>query len=160
MFVPDGESRLIETPGGRIAVTTLPWPVHGGDLMVSGCRTNFIDFTTKLLRRGKILQTEESVPWIVLCHEPPGNTPLAATYAARKADLARMMIEAAFRAMVTFTRGFGSANSGKSSVSIPANLPPESRRISFFWNGGLAAITPRSGTGQDGCAAPRRSLAA
>jgi Icc-related predicted phosphoesterase len=95
MFVPDGESRLIETPGGSFAVTTLPWPVHGGDLMVSGCRTNFIDFTTKLLRRGKILQTEESVPWIVLCHEPPGNTPLAATYAAREADLARMMIEAA-----------------------------------------------------------------
>ena len=95
MFVPDGESWLIETPGGRFAVTTLPWPLHCGDLMINGCRTNFIDFTTKLLRSGKRLQVEECVPWMVVCHEPPGNTPLAANYTAREADFARMIIEAA-----------------------------------------------------------------
>ncbi|MEI6033613.1 MAG: metallophosphoesterase [Verrucomicrobiae bacterium] len=95
MFVPDGESRLIETPGGRLAVTTLPWPVGGDDLVINGYRTTFVDFATNLLMIGKKLQEEESVPWIVLCHEPPGETPLAATYIAREADLARMMIEAA-----------------------------------------------------------------
>jgi len=95
MFVPDGESRLIETPGERMAVTSLPWPAGGDDLVVNGYRTTFMEFTAKLLRDGKKLQAEECVPWIVLCHEPPGDTPLAADYMAREADVARMMIEAA-----------------------------------------------------------------
>ena len=94
-FVADGESRILETSGGRIAVTTLPWPVNGDDIVVNGYRTTYVDFAQALLRTGKKLQTEEGIPWIVLCHEPPGNTPLAAGYMEHEADVALTLIEAA-----------------------------------------------------------------
>ena len=94
-FVTDGESRLLETPDCRIAITTLPWPVHGGDLVVDGYRTTYLDFAKHLLQAGRKIKEEEGVPWIVLNHEPPGETPLSATYEAPEADFARRMIEAA-----------------------------------------------------------------
>ncbi len=93
--VTDGESRLLKAGGENIALTTLPWPVHGGELSIDGYRTTYSDFVKNLLRLGKRLQAEEGVPWIVLCHEPPGETPLSAKYVAPEADFARRMIEAA-----------------------------------------------------------------
>jgi len=93
--VSDGESRLLESGAEKIVITTIPWPVQGGDLIMDGYRTTYIDFVKNLLRMGKKLQAEAVVPWIVLCHEPPGETPLSATYVAPEADFARRMIEAA-----------------------------------------------------------------
>ena len=93
--VTDGESRLLETPEGGLAVTTLPWPVHGGDLVVDGYRTSYLDFVKKLLKAGRKIKDEEGVPWIVLNHEPPGGTPLSATYFAPEADFTRRIINAA-----------------------------------------------------------------
>lgn len=93
--ITDGESRLLETPGGNIAVTTIPWPVHGGDLVVDGYRTTYLDFVKHLLRARRKIKDEEGVPWIVLNHEPPGGTRLSATYTAHEADFACRIIEAA-----------------------------------------------------------------
>jgi hypothetical protein len=90
--VGDGETRILEADGERIAITSLPWPVHGGDVFVNGRTISYHEFVRDLLREGKRLQSE--MPWIVLCHEPPGETPLAATYTAMEADFARRMIEA------------------------------------------------------------------
>lgn len=94
-YVTDGESRLLTVGDERLAVTTLPWPVHGGDLVIDGYRTTYLDFIRNLLRAGRKLQVEEKVPWILLNHEPPGETPLAATYTAPEADFARRIVEAA-----------------------------------------------------------------
>lgn len=93
-FLSDGESGLLDVAGGRIAVTTLPWPVQGRDLTLNGYRTTYLNFTKSHLRKGKKLQVEESVPWIVLCHEPPSESPLSAGCAANpEVDFARKMIE-------------------------------------------------------------------
>lgn len=94
-YVTDGESRLLETAEGNLVVTTLPWPVHGGDLVVDGYRTIYLDSVKHLLRAGWKIKEEEGVPWIVLNHAPPGGTPLSATYEAPEADFARRMVEAA-----------------------------------------------------------------
>lgn len=92
-FLSDGESGVLDVAGGRIAVTTLPWPVLGRDLTLNGYRTTYLDFTKSLLRKGKKLQIAESVPWIVLCHEPPSGGPLSAGYTANlEIDFARKMI--------------------------------------------------------------------
>ena len=91
--VTDGESRVLQVGNGTVAITTLPWPVHGGYVLVNGHTVSYHEFVLDLLREGKRLQTD--MPWIVLCHEPPGETPLAATYFAFEADFARKMIEAA-----------------------------------------------------------------
>ena len=93
--VSDGESRLLEVGDGKIAVTTIPWWVPGTTLMIDGLRMNYQDFTRKLLQTGKKLQTEEGVPWIVLCHQPPGETPLCGNATSPEADFVRRMIEAA-----------------------------------------------------------------
>jgi Icc-related predicted phosphoesterase len=90
--VCDGNTRILEAGGESVAITTIPWPVNGGDLLVNGCTISYHEFVRDLLREGKCLQAE--IPWIVLCHEPPGETPLAATYRAIEADFARRMIEA------------------------------------------------------------------
>lgn len=92
--VTDGETRLLQVGRERIAITTLPWPIQGGNLHIEGDHTTYFDFVKHLLSQGKKLQAEEGVPWIVLCHEPPGETPLSATYTAPEADFARRMIEA------------------------------------------------------------------
>jgi len=95
-ILSDGESGLLDLAGGRIAVTTLPWPVHGGDLTLNVYRTTYLDFTKSLLRKGKKLQIEEAVPWIILCHEPPSDTPLSTGYNVNlEADFTRRMIEEA-----------------------------------------------------------------
>lgn len=94
-FSTDGESRLLATAGGNLVVTTVPWPVCDGDIVIDGYRTSYLDFVKKLLRAGRRLRDEEGVPWIVLNHEPPGETPLSATYQAPEADFTRRLIEAA-----------------------------------------------------------------
>jgi len=94
-FVTDGETRLLQTTRGNLAVTTIPWPVHGGDLVLDGYRTTYLDFVKRLLHSGRKIKEEEGVPWIVLNHEPPGGTPLSATYSAPEADFGRRLIEAA-----------------------------------------------------------------
>jgi len=94
-FVTDGESRLLEVGEEQIIVTTLPWPLHGGDLVFEGYRTTYLDFVKSLLRAGRKIKEEESIPWIVLNHEPPEGTPLAGNYIAPEADFARRLIESA-----------------------------------------------------------------
>ena len=95
-FVTDGESRLLEAGGEKIAITTLPWPVRW-DLFMDGYRTTYIDFdfVKNLLRVGKRLKVEACVPWIILFHEPPGGTPLSATSISPEEDFARRIIETA-----------------------------------------------------------------
>ena len=90
-YVTDGESRILQVGVDKVAITTIPWPVHGGDVLVNARTISYHEFVRDLLREGKRLKTK--MPWFVLCHEPPGNTPLAATYIAFEADFARMMIE-------------------------------------------------------------------
>ena len=92
-YVPDGESRVLQVGDGKVAITTIPWPVHGGDVLVNDRNIPYHEFVLGLLREGKLLQAD--MPWIILCHEPPGDTPLAATYVAAEADFARKLIEAA-----------------------------------------------------------------
>jgi hypothetical protein len=91
----DGESRLTGTARGQIAITTIPWPVTGDTILIDGYRTNYLDFVKRLLHAGRKIKEKERVPWIILNHEPPGGTPLSATYVAPEADFARRIIEAA-----------------------------------------------------------------
>ena len=93
-YLTDGESRLLDVGLEKVAVTTLPWPVSDGEFVIGGTRINYLDFVRDLLRAGRKLQTEET-PWIVLFHEPPEGTPVAATYSAMEADFTRRTIEAA-----------------------------------------------------------------
>jgi predicted phosphodiesterase len=74
----DGETRVLKAGGERIAVTTFPWPVHGGNVFVNGSYVSYLDYVDGLLRQGKKLQ-REGLTWILLCHEPPANTPLSPT---------------------------------------------------------------------------------
>jgi predicted phosphodiesterase len=101
--VTDGETRILQAGAERIAISSIPWPVPGGklrpvpggQLIVDGKPITFPDFVKGLLHEGKKLQAEEGVPWLILCHEPPGGTPLSATYGAPEADLTKRVIEAA-----------------------------------------------------------------
>ncbi len=94
-FVTDGESRLLATANGKLAVTTIPWPVYGVDHDIEGRVISYPDLVEDLLEAGQRLQKEEGVPWIVLNHEPPGRTPLSATHNGPEADFARQRIYAA-----------------------------------------------------------------
>lgn len=94
-YITDGESRLLKVGENQIAITTLPWPFDPEELILKGCRTNYADFTQELLQQGKKLQTEENVPWIVLTHEPPADTPLSVNYYAPGAEFTRKLIESA-----------------------------------------------------------------
>jgi len=93
--ITDGESRLLKVGDEQLVVTTIPWPAHGGELIVDGRRITYLGFVKDLLSRGRTLREENAVPWIVLNHEPPATTPLAAGYDAPEASFARRMIEAA-----------------------------------------------------------------
>lgn len=93
--ITDGESRMLETAGGNLAVTTIPWPVTGDKVFLDDGWTSYLDFTKELLHAGARLRAEECLPWILLNHEPPGGTPLSATYDAAEANFARRTIEAA-----------------------------------------------------------------
>ena len=64
-------------------------------MIIDGLRTSYQDFTRKLLQTGKKLQKEEGVPWIVLCHQPPGETPLCGNATSPEADFVRRIIEEA-----------------------------------------------------------------
>lgn len=96
-YATDGESRVLQVGDDKIAITTLPWPVHGGDVLLNDHTVSYHEFVRDLLQEGKRLQAD--MPWIVLCHEAPGETPLAATSVAFnvafEAVYARKMIEAA-----------------------------------------------------------------
>ena len=94
-FVADGESRLLTIGHEQLAVTTIPWPVNGGSIMIDGVQTDYSDHAKALLQKGRELQKEKNVPWIVLCHEPPEETPLCPSYFAPEAAMAKRMIEAA-----------------------------------------------------------------
>lgn len=91
--VTDGETRVMEAGRERIAITTIPWPITGGNVFVERSRTTYLDYVNDLLREGKKLQ-REGFTWILLCHEPPANTPLSATYMAPEADFTSRMIVA------------------------------------------------------------------
>jgi Icc-related predicted phosphoesterase len=93
--VTDGETRILHTGAERIAMTTIPWPVHGSKIIVDGKPASFLDFVKHLLREGKKLRAEERVPWLILCHEPPGGTPSSATSAVLAPDFATQAIKAA-----------------------------------------------------------------
>jgi len=93
--VTDGETRLLRVGRECVAITTVPWPVHAGIYFSNAHRTNYTDFVKGLLCEGRNIQAQNNIPWIVLCHEPPGRTPLSATYVAPEADFARRMIEEA-----------------------------------------------------------------
>ena len=60
-----------------------------------GDDVEYSDHAKALLQKGRELQEEENVPWIVLCHEPPEETPLCPSYFAPEAAMAKRMIEAA-----------------------------------------------------------------
>jgi len=160
--ITDGESRFLETPSGNIAVTTIPWPVHGGDHVVDGYRTTYFDFVKRLLQAGRKIKNEERVPWIVLNHEPPGGTPLSAAYAAPEADFARRIIEAAEPDFSLHghihqapTAPGGSGNSARPFVSTPVNQPPVNRFTTSSSNGAARATGPPFGTARADRYAPK-----
>ncbi len=93
--VTDGESRLLSVGMESIAISSIPWPLPRGRLFVDEKPTAYADITRELLRAGKKLRAEERAPWLILCHEPPGGTPLTAGYTAPEADFTRRLIEAA-----------------------------------------------------------------
>ena len=80
----DGESRLLAAGGERIVVTTIPWKAQE----CSG-------ITGRLLSEGKQLRSENGVPWIILYHEPPQGTPLAASSDTSGGTFSRRLIEEA-----------------------------------------------------------------
>jgi len=92
-FVTDGESRLLRTSGGDLAITTIPYPLHVGEIVTDGYRTTYPDFVKSLLSAGAKLRETYEVPWIVLNHEPPARTQLAINYETPEADFARKIIE-------------------------------------------------------------------
>jgi len=94
--VTDGETRILHTGAERIAISSIPWPVHGSKIILDGKPASFLDFVQHLLREGKRLRADERVPWLILCHEPPGGAPvLSATGAAPEPDFATRVIKAA-----------------------------------------------------------------
>jgi Icc-related predicted phosphoesterase len=90
-FVGDGETRLLTSKSGTLAITTSPWPVTGSDVVSDGRRVPFIEHVERLLKAGKVLQKDH--PWLVLAHEPPVSTVLAVDYFANEARFTRMLIE-------------------------------------------------------------------
>jgi Icc-related predicted phosphoesterase len=92
--ITDGETRVLKTAAGTLAVTTVPWPVTGDMILLDGYRASYLDFVKGLLHAGKKLQAE-GLPWIILNHEPPAQTPLATGYVAAEADFARRLLESA-----------------------------------------------------------------
>lgn len=91
-YITDGESKILESKAGGLAVTTVPWPVTGQELVVDGYRTNYLTHVKSLLQKGKKLQTEEGTPWIVLCHEPPALSPLCREYDKPEGHFAKELI--------------------------------------------------------------------
>lgn len=91
----DGQSRLLETAAGPLAVTTIPYPIGNDRLQVDGQSTTYLDFVKSLLHAGRKVKDESGAPWIILHHEPPADTPLAVRYASPEAAFSRRLIEAA-----------------------------------------------------------------
>lgn len=60
-IVTDRRSKVVMTPGGRLAVTTIPYDFDGDE--------NHDD----LWEEGARLQRQERTPWLVLHHEPPAE---------------------------------------------------------------------------------------
>ena len=92
--ISDGESGLLQVGIERIAITTIPWQIGQGSLIVNSKPIGFANFVMSLLREGKKLHAAEHVPWFVLWHEPPGGTPLSIPNAGPEADFGRRLIEA------------------------------------------------------------------
>jgi len=62
--VTDGRSQIIETPGGKVVVTTIPFePGERGPR-----------FSTALWKEGVRMRVTSGAPWLVLHHEPPADT--------------------------------------------------------------------------------------
>lgn len=62
--VTDGRSSLLETSGGPLVVTTVPYQ----------CWTRGDTFADDLWRTGVGLRRSHRAPWLVLHHEPPADT--------------------------------------------------------------------------------------
>jgi len=92
--VSDGETRLLRIDGLPLALTTVPWPVTGGDFFEEDEKTSHLEFVRRLLAEGMRYQAAGAT-WILLAHEPPSGTPLCAGYEAGEADFTRQMIESA-----------------------------------------------------------------
>ena len=93
-YVTDGESRVMEVAGEKIVITTIPFSIHGGGQTgINGYQTIYSQFVLSLLSTGLKLQIKEKVPWIVLCHQPPGGTPICGNTTSPEADFVRDMIK-------------------------------------------------------------------
>jgi predicted phosphodiesterase len=72
-LVTDRRSEVLMTPSGEIVVTTTPF--------------SFLQEpdkeTPKLWREGSLLRKKRKLPWIVLHHEPPGNSSVGGLYGDR-----------------------------------------------------------------------------
>ena len=91
--ITDGESRLLHVESRKVVITTIPWPVSGGTVFVDGVRKNYHDVVQELLRCGEDLRNKEKVPWFLLNHEPPADSPLCGGYEAAEANYSRRLIE-------------------------------------------------------------------
>jgi Icc-related predicted phosphoesterase len=90
-FIGDGSTHLLTTKSGTIAVTTVPWPVTAGDVLIDGRMIPFPEYVDRLLEAGKALQRNH--PWLVLIHEPPIDTALSIDYHSWEANFTRQLIE-------------------------------------------------------------------
>ena len=90
-FFGDGVTGLLRTKTGSLAVTSIPWPVTGADIVIGDRSISYIDYIAHLLDEGKKLQLAH--PWLVLFHEPPIGTRLCVDYSFAEARLSRQIVE-------------------------------------------------------------------
>jgi Icc-related predicted phosphoesterase len=95
-LIGDGQTRQVgDGTDGKtgMIVSTIPWPVTSRELEIEGRKMSYHDFVKGLLRQGRQLRHETGLPWLLVAHEPPGGTPLAANYQAIEAEFTRQMLE-------------------------------------------------------------------
>lgn len=94
-FINDGESGLFSIAGEKLVVTTIPWPVSVGKVHVDGKTVAHLDFIKSLLHEGRRLREVNQALWVLLVHEPPAPSPIAADYVSPEAEFTRRILEAA-----------------------------------------------------------------
>jgi Icc-related predicted phosphoesterase len=94
-FVGDGESRLLDLGFGKVVITTIPWPVHGGRIFLRGESSHYLDYIEQVIDCGQRLRERHHSPWIIVTHEPPAGSPVIGTFVSGESEFTRRIIERA-----------------------------------------------------------------
>lgn len=96
-YVGDGETGLVAENWGGMAVTSIPWPlphpVPVDERRLGRHRSAYLALVGRLAEEGRRIKTERGIPWIVLLHQPPGETPLAAGANTSRLNSSRRFLE-------------------------------------------------------------------